>query len=533
MMMFAIISVASCTALQPALPHGANAASLSTVADSLKTAQNVVVMVGAGVSVSAGIPDFRTPGTGLYDNLQEYGLPDPQAIFDLNFFSTNPQPFYRLCKELWPGQHEPTKAHHFIKLLDNKGMLRRCYSQNIDSLESTAGLPAEKLVAAHGNFDSATVRRDDGSSAAVPVDEVRVAAATEGMAGWDALNAKHGGLVKPDIVFFGEQLPGRFFSLLRDDFPACDLLIVMGTSLAVYPFAALIAQVSPDTPRLLVNRERVGDGALGGPIGPSGAFDFDGAQSMDRFYQGDCDDACEELARRLGWSEELDALRRPTVASAQVRPQEEIEQARKEVAEAREAQEVQEALLRLAAEARAVEALAAEAAAEAAAQAVEALAAEVAAEAAALEAQAVAAESAAQEVAAQAAAAAAAAEATAEAAAAAAAATAEAEAAAEATAAAAAAAATAEAEAAAEAEAEAEAKAAAAEDAASEAAAEAAAAAATAAAPRRPGRAAARAGAAPTRKSKSATWLSVDEIREQMRSDPKDKPLKVWGKEPL
>ena len=74
-----------------------NAANLHAVADALKSAKNVVVMVGAGVSVSAGIPDFRTPGTGLYDNLADYGLPFPEAVFDLGFFMGNPRPFYRLC----------------------------------------------------------------------------------------------------------------------------------------------------------------------------------------------------------------------------------------------------------------------------------------------------------------------------------------------------------------------------------------------------------------------------------------------------
>lgn len=66
-------------------------------------------------------------------------------------------------------------------------------------------------------------------------------------------------LVKPDIVFFGEQLPQRFFSLMNRDFQACDLLVVMGTSLAVQPFASLIQTTRRHVPRLLVNRERCGE----------------------------------------------------------------------------------------------------------------------------------------------------------------------------------------------------------------------------------------------------------------------------------
>ena len=116
---------------------------------------NIVVLVGAGrdilfclsfcclfaelswsgISVSAGIPDFRSPGTGLYDNIAKYNLPDPTAIFDIDYFQENPAPFYQLAKELFPGQHKPTPTHLFIRLLHEKGLLRRCFTQNIDSLE--------------------------------------------------------------------------------------------------------------------------------------------------------------------------------------------------------------------------------------------------------------------------------------------------------------------------------------------------------------------------------------------------------------
>jgi NAD-dependent SIR2 family protein deacetylase len=66
--------------------------------------KNVVVVLGAGASVSAGIPDFRSPGTGLYDRLQKYQLPYPEAIFDLDYYKNDPTPFLELCQSIWPGQ---------------------------------------------------------------------------------------------------------------------------------------------------------------------------------------------------------------------------------------------------------------------------------------------------------------------------------------------------------------------------------------------------------------------------------------------
>eukprot|EP00966_Prymnesium_polylepis_P296636 6852958-Prymnesium_polylepis.1 len=160
-------------------------------------AKNIIVMCGAGISVSAGIPDFRSPGTGLYDNLQKYDLPSPQrppppqthqlprpdphgvahparSIFELDYFRERPDAFYRLAKELWPDNFAPTPTHWFVSLLHAKGLLKRCFTQNIDSLEAAARVPKHMIVAAHGNFDGcACIETGD----AVPVEEMRRAVA--------------------------------------------------------------------------------------------------------------------------------------------------------------------------------------------------------------------------------------------------------------------------------------------------------------------------------------------------------------------
>ncbi|KAJ8605080.1 hypothetical protein CTAYLR_000350 [Chrysophaeum taylorii] len=271
--------------------------------------RDVVVLGGAGMSTSAGIPDFRSPGTGLYDNLQKYDLPRPQAIFEISYFRERPQAFYELARELWPGAYAPTPTHAFIKLLHDKGRLLRCFTQNIDSLESAAGLPADRCVAAHGNFDSATCIE---TGEKVPIEEVKQAILTDG---WRELRDKYGGLVKPDIVFFGEGLPRRFFELAAHDLAKARVLIVVGTSLSVQPFASLVNHVGDDCVRALVNRDAVGlrDRRIPAPIakqlGLGGGFEFrDPRNYRDVALLGNCDDVVASLARALGWAADLAAL---------------------------------------------------------------------------------------------------------------------------------------------------------------------------------------------------------------------------------
>ncbi|KAG0266392.1 NAD-dependent protein deacetylase sirtuin-2 [Actinomortierella ambigua] len=274
--------------------------SLEAVADFIKQgkAKNIIVMAGAGISTAAGIKDFRSPGTGLYSDLAKYNLPYPEAVFDIDFFKKTPAPFYRLAKELYPGRYRPTLTHYFFRLLVKKNLLLRIYTQNIDSLERQAGIDGNLLVEAHGSFASSKCIQ-------CGIDNIENAFVKKHILKSEIPYCKRcGGLVKPAITFFGEDLPARF-GMFRQDFPKCDLLIVLGTSLKVEPFNRLTAKVKDNVPRLLINREKAGEDVYGG-------FDFDGKWSKkyqrDAFFGGDCDSGVRELAKLLGWETDLDAL---------------------------------------------------------------------------------------------------------------------------------------------------------------------------------------------------------------------------------
>ena len=210
---------------------------------------------------------------------------------------------YKLAKELYPGKFRPTPTHSFIKLLSDKGLLGLCLTQNIDTLERRAGIPADKIIEAHGSFATQRCiqckRPFDDAEMKKIVEEERIPRCKT-----------CNGFVKPDIVFFGEsvsvfhpskrsqislmtftaQLPPSFHGALTK-LKDADLLIVMGTSLSVQPFASLIGMVPGKCPRVLINLDKVGG---------------IGSGRNDLVLLGKCDDIIRDLAKELGWEDELD-----------------------------------------------------------------------------------------------------------------------------------------------------------------------------------------------------------------------------------
>ncbi|CAA7262896.1 unnamed protein product [Cyclocybe aegerita] len=267
---------------------------LTSLAKYIKSSDcgKVILMLGAGVSTSAGIPDFRSPETGLYSNLARLNLPHPEAVFEINFFRRNPVPFYTLAHELYPGRFRPTITHSFIRLLAEKELLHTCFTQNIDTLERRAGVPEDKIIEAHGSF---ATQRCIECNASYDDEKMKDHIFRKQIAKCN----KCGGYVKPDIVFFGEDLPLNF-KLAVPHLRTADLLIVMGTSLTVHPFASLAQMVDKTCPRVLINLDHVGD--------------F-GARTDDVILLGKCDDVVRMLCKELGWEEELLALWNETEAS--------------------------------------------------------------------------------------------------------------------------------------------------------------------------------------------------------------------------
>jgi NAD-dependent deacetylase sirtuin 2 len=276
-------------------------------------AKNIVLMTGSGISVSAGIPDFRSKDTGLYANLQKYNLPNPEAVFSIEYFRENPTAFYDLSRDLLPDNYKPTPFHFFIKLLENKGILRRCYTQNIDTLERLAGVKPELLVEAHGSFGSSKCTI---CSTCYPFEYFtdKIINCTDNIKDingniipWCKCNQEGcDGNVKPEIVFFGEGLPERYFDLRQNDLEGCDLLIVAGTSLKVAPFSKTLDLCNPKVPRLLINLEEVGTPTLDSN---GNGFLFNNHNNYrDVDFLTTCDNGIFILCELLGWRSDLEQV---------------------------------------------------------------------------------------------------------------------------------------------------------------------------------------------------------------------------------
>ncbi|KAI9884384.1 MAG: hypothetical protein M1823_003838 [Watsoniomyces obsoletus] len=295
----------------------------------LRESKNIIVLTGAGISTSLGIPDFRSKDTGLYSKLEHLGLSDPQEVFDINLFRQDPSIFYSVAKDILPATDRYTPTHAFIRLLQDRKKLLTNYSQNIDDIESKAGIRPEKLIQCHGSFATASCLACSNQVKCEEIFDKLKAGKLAYCRACTGRRSQTGGLkrkreagranvgngngkmrrkcrgpesdtdegeddgdggdlisvMKPDITFFGEALPGIFHDrLVKHDRDKVDLVIVIGTSLKVAPVSEIVGFLPPNVPQIYISRE------------PVSHIDFDIE------LLGDCDVVVAELCRRAGWN---------------------------------------------------------------------------------------------------------------------------------------------------------------------------------------------------------------------------------------
>jgi len=193
-------------------------------------------------------------------------------VFEGGYFRQNPLPFYGLIRELFPSTLTPTTTHKFFSLLNKKGILRRIYTQNIDALEHLAGVPEDKIIEAHGSFQNSYCTKCKKTYELKWLKtEIFSPEKNEGVP--KCVDCQ--GVVRPDVVLFGESLPSRFWSNISSDFQSCDLLLVFGTSLVVSPFNSLVTKPGSGVPRVYINLSKPGStGMMGWLLRMGGNVDF-------------------------------------------------------------------------------------------------------------------------------------------------------------------------------------------------------------------------------------------------------------------
>ena len=201
--------------------------------EALEGARCVAAMTGAGVSTLCGIPDFRGP-QGLYRQ------PDAERIFDIDWFDRDPSIYYRGCRELvyGLGGFEPGPVHLALKRLEDRGRLAGIITQNIDMLHQKAG--STNVYEVHGSPIMHHCRHCGDAKSFHEIEAmISAGGGIERLGDPFVPRCSCGGVYKPDITFFGEALPEYAFMRSQELAARADVMIVLGTSLTVFPAAGL------------------------------------------------------------------------------------------------------------------------------------------------------------------------------------------------------------------------------------------------------------------------------------------------------
>ena len=196
------------------------------LAELIGAADRAVVLTGAGISVPSGIPDFRTPGTGIWEDV------DPMEVAHIDAFHRDTARFWRFYRPRFEGLREkvPNAAHRAVAELERRGLVEAVITQNIDRLHRAAG--SSHVVEVHGSIETSSCT---ACGSRFGLDQVAALFDEDGVATCSGCMGK----VKPDVVLFGELLPEAAMAEATRLCEGADLLICVGSSLEVFPVAGL------------------------------------------------------------------------------------------------------------------------------------------------------------------------------------------------------------------------------------------------------------------------------------------------------
>ncbi|HEX2707334.1 MAG TPA: NAD-dependent protein deacylase [Solirubrobacterales bacterium] len=196
------------------------------LAEMIRGSRSTVALTGAGISVPSGIPDFRTPETGLWAKV------DPMEVAHIDVFERDPARFWSFYRPRFQSlaDKRPNRAHEALAELERRGLIEGVITQNIDRLHRAGG--SENVVEVHGSIETSSCRR---CAASFELEQVEELFDERGV----ALCSSCGGPVKPDVVLFGELLPESAVARARDLAERAKLMVCIGSSLIVHPVAGL------------------------------------------------------------------------------------------------------------------------------------------------------------------------------------------------------------------------------------------------------------------------------------------------------
>jgi NAD-dependent deacetylase len=196
------------------------------LAELIRESSCTVALTGAGISVPSGIPDFRTPGEGLWEKV------DPMEVAHIDAFRGDPARFWSFYRPRLHslGDIEPNDAHRTLAELESRGLLEAVITQNIDMLHLKAG--SERVIEVHGSIRSGTCQECGAGFSLEQMDELFDERGV-------AICEECSGHVKPDVVLFGELLPADAMAEAEALASRAELMLCIGSSLEVYPVAGL------------------------------------------------------------------------------------------------------------------------------------------------------------------------------------------------------------------------------------------------------------------------------------------------------